>query len=132
MKINSGGFTLIELMIVVAIIGILSAIALPNYQAYVTRTNRVDAKDKLTQINFEMERFNNRNRRYTEDLTDLGYANNPLTSDKGYYSISSQICVDATISTCVNLTAQPVAGERQAGDGNITLSTRGARTGKWN
>ena len=47
---NIKGFTLIELMVVVAIIGILAAIAYPSYQGYVERTNRADMMAEMQQI----------------------------------------------------------------------------------
>ena len=132
MKIKTRGFTLIELVIVVAIIGILAAVAIPSYTAYVVRANRADAKDMLTEVMFEMERFNNRNRRYTNDMTQLGFAADPVSSDEGLYTVDAGNCVgEANINLCVNLTATPVAGTRQAGDGNLTLNSRGTKTGKW-
>ena len=125
------GFTLIEMLVVVAIVGLLAATAIPSYNSYIVRTNRADAQEKLTEVAFEMERFANRNRTYTLDMTQLGYAADPVISDEGFYSVDAAVCAGATITTCVNLTATPVAGGRQAGDGNFTLDTRGAKTGKW-
>ena len=70
-KKNSGsaGFTLIELMIVVAIVGLLAAIALPSYQSYIARGNRAAARAQLSQAAQYMQRFYAANDRYDADRT---------------------------------------------------------------
>lgn len=70
-KKNSGsaGFTLIELMIVVAIVGLLAAIALPSYQSYIARGNRAAARAALSQAAQYMQRFYAANDRYDADRT---------------------------------------------------------------
>lgn len=132
-QVNSQGFTLLELMIVVAIVGILSAIAIPSYSQYVIRANRADAQDQLSEVAFEQERFANRNRSYTLNMKQLGYASDPIRSSQGFYDIDAELCAGTgvTVQTCVIMTAIPVAGSRQAGSGNLTLNTRGRRTGEW-
>ena len=67
---NHSGFSLIELMIVVAIIGILAAIAIPIYTHYVYRSKQVEAKTLLMTIKTEQEQYRAENQRYA-DQTDF-------------------------------------------------------------
>ena len=124
----SGGFSLLEMMIVVALIGILSMVAIPSYSEYVVRANRAEAKDALADAIFQQERFNTRNRTYTTNMTDLGYGADPLISENQLYSVDAAACGGATIQTCVVLTATPVEGTQQVSDGSLTLDSRGNRT----
>lgn len=75
------GVTLIELLVVVAIVALLSTIAYPSYIQYVTRTNRSAAKSMLMQIADRQEQFFADNKRYANDLTDLGYGANGFPID---------------------------------------------------
>jgi len=110
------GFTLIELMIVVAIIGIISAIAYPSYQASVTKTKRADAKTSLMNIATQFERCFTVNGQYNytagppvkDCAPPLNATLNTLattTSDKGYYTIA----LSNLTATTFTLTATPVA-----------------------
>ena len=84
-KVSTRGFTLIELMIVVLIVAIIAAVAVPIYSDYIVRSNRADAADQITAVMNQQERFQTRNRRYSDDLTDLGYQVCLLyTSDAAY------------------------------------------------
>lgn len=133
-NLKHSGFTLVELVIVVAILGLLVSVAVPSYQQYITRANRADAKDKLAEVMFQMERFATRNRTYTLDMTALGFDADPAISTEGFYSVDSALCPGATeITNCVLVTATPVAGEVQAGDGNLSIDSRGERlpADKW-
>lgn len=65
-KSKIAGFTLIELMIVVSIVAILSAIAYPSYQEYVRRSKRADARTQLLEVSQYMQRFYSQNDRYDQ------------------------------------------------------------------
>ena len=82
------GMTLMELMIVVVIIGILTAIAFPNYREFVARAKRTEAKAALLKIATNQERFYLQNSTFTTDMTMLGFTDDPYISDSESYSVS--------------------------------------------
>ena len=82
------GFTLIELMITVAIVAVLAAIALPSYQTYVLRSHRSDGLSTLTQDQVIMERCYAQNFVYSTTCAGFGAGAWPRTTPGGYYSIS--------------------------------------------
>jgi len=81
------GFTLIELMIVIAIIAIIAAIAMPAYQDYVMRARRSDGLKELLSLQLAQEKWRANNISYSTGITtDLGF--DDTTSPDGYYSMS--------------------------------------------
>ncbi|PCJ30674.1 MAG: pilus assembly protein [Moraxellaceae bacterium] len=81
------GFTLIELMIVVAIIAILAALAMPAYQDYVMRARRSDGLTELLALQLAQEKWRANNSAYSTGITsDLGFSD--TTSPDGYYAMS--------------------------------------------
>jgi len=81
---NRAGFTLIELMIVVAIIGILAAIAMPIYTHYIYRSRQLEAKTLLMTLKTEQEQWRAENQTYTTTLSNLVESNQMSASAKWY------------------------------------------------
>lgn len=122
------GFTLIELMIVVVIIGILSSIALPSYQQYTMRANRTDGMSAIQMLLDAQERYYADHISYTADLTKLGLSD-PYITPEGKYSIKAAVCSSAIpLSRCVELTATARGG--QVKDGDLVANTQGKKERK--
>ena len=83
-KKKQQGFTLIELMITVAVVGILAAIAYPSYQEYILRSRRVEGQNLLMEAAARQERWRAQNGTYTNDEEKL---NIPVKSEHGYYTL---------------------------------------------
>ena len=93
------GFTLIELMIVVAIIGILAAIAIPMYSDYVTRSRRADGQANLMQVAQDLERCYTQYSKYNDNSCSVissGTVNQ--TSDQEFYVISASVLTESTFT----------------------------------
>jgi type IV pilus assembly protein PilE len=132
---RTAGITLIELLIVMAIVAILGVIVVPAYQNQMLKTRRSDGKTKLMDVLNAQERFYTANNTYTTDLiNDLNYpdldGDGKVFSDEGYYKISAAAC-GGGITNCVLLTAE--AGDLQQDDGDLTFNSLGAKTpiDKW-
>lgn len=78
------GFTLIELIVVMVIIGILTAIAIPNYTAYIQRSNRSDARNQLMMASQWMERVRNESGRYDTAVLPASFAQSPFPGTARY------------------------------------------------
>ncbi|ADC70735.1 pilus assembly protein [Thioalkalivibrio sp. K90mix] len=125
------GFTLIELMIVVAVIAIIAVIAYPAYQNHILKAQRADAHDSLLRIQLEQERFRANNPEYAgnSELTEsrpVGLGLNDVTDD-GHYNLA------ISSSSGSGFTATATATGRQANDsscGTITLEVSGGQAAR--
>lgn len=139
---DSYGFTLLELMIVVAIIAILAAIAVPTYSSYVTKTNRAAATACLSQYSSYMERYYTSNLRYDEVPASSGTAAgtpNPVTTTPPTLTLDCattaqtgsnyQYSVPAVSATTYTLDAAPINAQltRDTACGTLTLDQTGTR-----
>ena len=131
---GSKGFTLIELMIVVVIIGILASIAWPSYQEYIKRSRRSDAQSLMLSISSKQQQFMLDRRQYT-DLVGAGGLN---ISTQGWNCTvdTNKTCANGSYNVKVDLVAGPppsfnVVGTptgSQAGDGTLNYSGSGAKS----
>jgi type IV pilus assembly protein PilE len=126
MRKTMRGVTLMELMIVVVIIGILTAIAYPSYRQYVAKAKRNEAKSCLLQIATLQERHYLQNATYTADMTKLGFgaATNVLT-DSGSYTCT----VTAATPAAFAATAVYQKGDAEAGKcATFSIDGTGSKT----
>ena len=128
MKLQKG-FTLIEMMIVVAILGVVAAIALPSYTSYVVRGNRAAAQAFMIDVASRQKQYQLDARSYALDLTTLGMT--VPTEVKRHYANCCAIVVVA-VPPSFTITAIPTSTQ-QLGDGTLTLSSDGTKTpaSKW-
>jgi len=121
------GFTLIELMIVTAILAIIAAVALPGYRSYVQKAARAEGKAMLVTAASREEQFFQNNKTYTNVLTTAGL-NLSALSESGKYQLT--IVCNAAPPSCTSftLTATPQGGQTDdAKCLNLTLTSAGVK-----
>jgi type IV pilus assembly protein PilE len=118
------GVTLLELLIVVVIIGVMAAIAYPNYRDFAARAKRTEAKAILLEIAQNEERFYLQNSRYGT-MAELGYAADPLTTDSESYSVT----INGPDATNFDAQATYLLGGTEAGKClTFNIDGRGSQT----
>lgn len=126
------GFTLIELMITVAIIAILASIAYPSYTSYVARANRADAKSQLLKAAQYMQRFYSANDRYDQDRAGNSVSSQMPASLQRAPETGTQIYTlnIAATASAYTLTMQPLATSSMSNDscGSFILRSDGGKS----
>lgn len=133
-RLRLAGFTLVEVMVVVAIVTILFAVAVPSYMSYIRQSRRTEARTAVLDLAGREERFYSTNgAAYSTVNANLGYtgAAFPVTVGTGYYQIT--VCVPANSNCTAGLgmpnppaapsytvVATPVAGQTQVNDAQCT------------
>ena len=126
------GVTLIELMIVIVILALIASIAYPSYMNYVVDTKRTAASSILLQVADRQQQFFMDNKRFTNDLTNLGFAANPLViaddgrpmAGAGDADSTYSVALTNVTATTYTITAAPLNGQaaRDAECGSLTLN----------
>ena len=134
-KKPNNGFTLIELMIVVAIIAILTSIAYPAYTSSILKGKRAEGRTALAELMQQQERYMTQNNTYLIFSNTAGTtvpATVPFktfsgdSSAKSAYYLSAAACTSSTIRECVTLSAVPVRSDPEAG--TLDMSSSGTKS----
>jgi type IV pilus assembly protein PilE len=127
-----GGFTLVELMIVVGIVALLAAIAYPSYTSFVRRSNRTDATRVAMADAQALQRCYSQNFSYSNaTATPCSIVAGTTTSPGGYYSVVIAMPAAGVPAPSYSIVATPLAGRPQTADtqcAKFTLLSTGQQT----
>ncbi len=118
LRTQSGGFTLLELMVTLVIVSILAAIAVPYYDNFTRKSRRTEGINALVQVAALQERWFTENGTYTSDLSELGLESAGLnTTENGFYEFGVVAAtVGCSLADCFQLEARPATGTPHADD----------------
>lgn len=127
MKHKTAGFTLIELMVVVAIVGILAAVAYPSYTESVNKGRRAECKSAILQTANRLERFFTTNNTYSSDFTLIGgnsFSGNDVASSACTLTVAAENATDG-LARGFSITGTPRRADVRCG--NLTYNHRGEK-----
>jgi type IV pilus assembly protein PilE len=137
---REGGFTLIDVLIVLAIVVVLAAIAYPSYAGFITKTRRIEGQIALIETVQQQERFYTRNNTYIAFSSDSSDEQEKRfkwfsgsAAPSSAYELSARACPGRELSQCVEVRATPGtqkvdANFRDADCQAMTLNSAGERT----
>jgi len=140
MKKSSSGFTLIELMITVAIVAILASVALPSYRNHVIRGNRSAAQAQMMDLANREQQYLLAERSYTSTIGTGGLGVTIDSDVSKFYTVSISLDCDGDGATdtvpCYRISATPITTQMQKDDGTLIVDSYGNKTrdgeaGKW-
>jgi type IV pilus assembly protein PilE len=113
----ASGFTLVELMVALAIVAILASIAVPMYSKQVQKSRRVDARTAVLDLAGREERYLSTAGSYTNVAANVGYTALPVVVGSGYYQVAVNVpVVAAGVQPTYTVSATVVAGSTQVKD----------------
>ncbi len=126
------GFTLIEMLMAIAIVGILAAIAIPAYQDSVTKSRRAEGMALAMDLAARQERFFLQHNTYTTSITGASGLDTDASSTNGYYNAAAAACTGGAIRNCYLISVTAAGAQARADEkcGRFTVDSRGVKASK--